>query len=244
MNEINCYVGKMIRKYRKAAHMTLQDLADAVHKSRATVCKYESGEISLDIETLYEISQILQVSTAQLMDFSENALVKKERQARQSRGKSPFFEAKQLYFYFYDGRYNRMKDGIIHVHEKREGSESYDASFSVCSVSGNGRSSESYYTGSVRYSDMLIRFSFMNTCNPLEEDLLYIFNPLEIRTCTDGLLCGISSADLMPCAFKCLVSLEPQELTEEFRQRLLFTKKELQRWKKLNMLLIDNKGDI
>lgn len=87
---------------------------------------------------------------------------------------------------------------------------------------------------------MLIRFSFVNQYNPLEEDLLYIFNPLEFRTRTDGLLCGISSADLMPCAFKCLVALEKQELNEELRKHLLFTKAELQRWKKLNMLLIDN----
>ena len=61
---------------------------------------------------------------------------------------------------------------------------------------------------------MLIRFSFVNQYNPLEEDLLYIFNPLEFRTHTDGLLCGISSADLMPCAFKCLVALEKHELNE------------------------------
>lgn len=153
--------------------------------------------------------------------------------------KSPFFQAKMLYFYFYDGRYNRMKDGVINIHEKEENG-SYRATLSICSVSGNGRSSESYYNGSVLYSDMLIRFSFVNQYNPLEEDLLYIFNPLEFRTHTDGLLCGISSADLMPCAFKCLVALEKQELNEELRKHLLFTKTELQRWKKLNMLLIDN----
>ena len=46
--------------------MTLQDLADAIHKSRATICKYENGEIAVDIETLYEISQVLQVSISQL----------------------------------------------------------------------------------------------------------------------------------------------------------------------------------
>lgn len=51
---------KMIRKYRKAANLTLQQLADAIHKSRATICKYENGDISMDIETLYEISQVLQ----------------------------------------------------------------------------------------------------------------------------------------------------------------------------------------
>jgi len=87
---------------------------------------------------------------------------------------------------------------------------------------------------------MLIRFSFVNQYNALEEDLLYIFNPLELRDFTEGLLCGISSADLMPCAFKCLVTLAPQEPTEDFILRLMFTKKELRRWQKMNMLIVNN----
>ena len=238
MSEINVYVGAQIRKYRKACKLTIQELADAIHKSRATVCKYENGTISIDIETLYEISQVLQVSFSQLSSYLPMVEEKDTIEAPFGK-KSPFFQAKRLYFYFYDGRYNRMKDGVINIHEK-EGNGSYRATLSICSVSGNGRSSESYYNGSVLYSDMLIRFSFVNQYNPLEEDLLYIFNPLEFRTHTDGLLCGISSADLMPCAFKCLVALEKQELNEELRKHLLFTKTELQRWKKLNMLLIDN----
>ena len=227
MSSINTHVGKMIRKYRKAANLTLQQLADAIHKSRATICKYENGDISIDIETLYEISQVLQVSVPQLTDIGRLQAEADHSSAYAAR-KSPFFQAKMLYFYFYDGRYNRMKDGVINIHEKEENG-SYRATLSICSVSGNGRSSESYYNGSVLYSDMLIRFSFVNQ-----------YNPLEFRTHTDGLLCRISSADLMPCAFKCLVALEKQELNEELRKHLLFTKTELQRWKKLNMLLIDN----
>ena len=227
MSSINTHVGKMIRKYRKAANLTLQQLADAIHKSRATICKYENGDISMDIETLYEISQVLQVSVPQLTDL-ETVPTEIDHLSAYAVRKSPFFQAKTLYFYFYDGRYNRMKDGVINIHEKEENG-SYRATLSICSVSGNGRSSESYYNGSVLYSDMLIRFSFVNQ-----------YNPLEFRTHTDGLLCGISSADLMPCAFKCLVALEKQELNEELRKHLLFTKTELQRWKKLNMLLIDN----
>ena len=69
MNEINVYIGGQIRKYRKANGMTLQQLADVIHKSRATVCKYENGEISIDIATLYEISQALQVSFGQLASY-------------------------------------------------------------------------------------------------------------------------------------------------------------------------------
>ena len=106
----------------------------------------------------------------------------------------------------------------------------------------SGRNRGLFYSGKVVYSDMLIRFSFVNQYNPLEEDLLYIFNPLEFRDYTDGLLCGISSADLMPCAFKCLVTITPQEHTEELKKQLLFSKEELQRWQKFNMLLVDNHG--
>ena len=239
MSEFTYHVGQQIRKYRKAGKITLQQLADAIHKIRATVCKYENGEISVDIETLYEISQVLQVSMAQLTTYQapEDRLV---GNALELSNKNPFFQAKKLYFYFYDGRYQRMKDGIIDFYDKQEDSSCYEATLSICTVSATGRSSEIFYTGKVLYSDMLIRFSFVNQYNPLEEDLLYIFNPLERRDFTVGLLCGISSADLMPCAFKCLITLKPQELTEKFRQQLLFTKKDLKRWEQLNMLMVDN----
>ena len=239
MSEFTCYVGKQIRKYRKAGKMTLQDLADAIHKSRATVCKYENGEIAVDIETLYEISQVLQVSMTQLTTYLPEEKTETAGVLDRNR-KSPFFQARRLYFYFYDGRYQRTKDGIIDIYEATGEPGQYEATLSICSVSVNGRSSEIFYTGKVLYSDMLIRFSFVNQYNPLEEDLLYIFNPLDLREFTTGLLCGISSADLMPCAFKCVITLKPQELTEEFRHQLLFTKKDLRRWEQLNMLLVDN----
>ncbi|MDO5410678.1 MAG: helix-turn-helix domain-containing protein [Lachnospiraceae bacterium] len=241
MSEINAYVGGKIRMYRKEQGMTLQQLADRIHKSRASISKYENGEIALDIETLFEIADALRVVPGQLMDYHPD-VPKEPSPASFSDTKSPFFQAKRLYFYFYDGRYKRLKDGIIDIRENESKPGNYEASLSISAVTPTGRSSEIYYTGKVVYSDMLIRFSFVNQCNALEEDLLYIFNPLEIRDMTDGLLCGISSADLMPCAFKCLVSLTPQEHTEAFKKQLLITKRELQRWQKLNMLIVDNRG--
>ena len=180
MNEINIYIGGQIRKYRKANGMTLQQLADVIHKSRATVCKYENGEISIDIATLYEISQALQISFGQLASY-QPPLPPYTPPTVGTLQRSPFFQAKRLYFYFYDGRYHRLKDGVIDIHEHAERPGTYVASFTLCSVSGNGCSNESYYTGNVVYSDMLIRFTFFNQLNPLEEDLLYIFNPLEMR---------------------------------------------------------------
>lgn len=241
MKGINIHVGNRIRMYRKSRHITLQQLADQIHKSKSTVSKYENGEITLDIESLYEISEVLQVSMNQLTDFhppqSQPAL-----RSTSGFGRSPFFQAKRLYFYFYDGRYQSLKDGVIDIRESETEPGNYIADLSIRNVSPTGRNREIYYSGKVVYSDMLIRFSFVNQYNSLEEDLLYIFNPLELRDSTDGLLCGISSADLMPCAFKCLVTLTPQEHTEELKNQLLISKKELQRWQKLNMLIVDNHG--
>ena len=238
MHQISLHVGDRIRMYRKARGLTLQALAEQIHKSRATVSKYETGEITLDLETLFEVASVLQISPNQLIDYRPP--MPEPEPTRSTGAKSPFFQAKRLYFYFYDGRYRRLKDGVIDIYESERDPGRFEASLSISSVTPAGRSSAVYYTGHVVYSDMLIRFSFVNQCNALEEDLLYIFNPLEFRDSTHGLLCGISSADLMPCAYKCLVTLTPQENTEELQSQLLLTKKELHRWQKLNMLLVDN----
>ena len=241
MSKINQHIGNRIRSFRKSQGLTLQQLADKIHKSRASLSKYENGEITLDIETLYDISTALGVDLSRLTDFQPPKPVSVPP-VQSGMGKSPFYQAQRLYFYFYDGRYNRLKDGVITIHKRDEESGNYEASLSISAVTPMGRSSEIYYSGKVVYSDMLIRFSFVNQYNTLEEDLLYIFNPLELRDFTEGLLCGISSADLMPCAFKCLVTLTPQEPTEELKQHLLITPKELRRWQKLNMLIVDNRG--
>lgn len=237
MESITVRVGARIREARKAQGITLQQLADAIHKSRASVSKYENGEITLDVQTLYEIGRVLRVPAARLLDDGPQETPPLPTAA----GQSPFFQADRLYFYFYDGRYKRLKNGVIQIHRGDGTGGDYCASLSISAVTPAGRSSEVFYSGKVIYSDMLIRFSFVNQYNSLEEDLLYIFNPLEKRDATEGLLCGISSADLMPCAFRCMVTLVPQEPTEEFKERLMITKKELRRWQKLNMLIVDNR---
>lgn len=241
MENINIYAGNKIRNYRKMKKMTLQQLADTIHKSRATVSKYETGDISLDLATLYDISQALDVGPEQLVSYRPKVEAEAPPEAVVPGGMSPFYRADRLYFYFYDGRYDRLKEGVITVHKNALSEDGcVGASLSIHASTETGRSSEVYYSGSVLYSDMLIRFSFLNQYNKLEQDLLYIFNPLELRGMTEGLLCGISSSDLKPCAFKCLVSLEQMSDCQELRQRLCITPRELRRWQKINMFMVDN----
>lgn len=238
--ELHRHIGARIRKYRKYRGLTIQELADRIHKSRATVSKYETGQISLDMATLWRISTALQISAQQILDFSMvNRGPSMPSHQLSAEGLNSFHSAQYLYFYFYDGRYKRLKDGVIEVLPEKEGSER-TAALTISVVTETGRNSEMYYRGSVTYSDRLIRFSFINQYNTLEEDLLYIFNPLELRDSTFGLLCGISSADMRPCAIKCLVSLTPRAYSEELKSQLLFTREELRTSRTLNMFVVDN----
>ena len=69
MSNITQHTGSRIRAFRRARGLTLQQLADMIHQSRASVSKYETGEITLDIETLFDIAQALDVELNQLTDY-------------------------------------------------------------------------------------------------------------------------------------------------------------------------------
>lgn len=248
MNELSCHIGRRIRQFRKMQGFTLQYMADQLNKSKATMSKYETGDIILDVETLYSIADLLQVSLSQLTDYRPEAEIlpdghedtepRPEVSLYETPGHtSPFFLSDQLYFYFYDGRYRRIKEGIIHI--MRNGTESCPVTISVSAGTPMGRSSEEHYVGTAFYSSMLIRFDFTNQNLPLEKNQLSLFNPEE--DFCEGLLSGISTVDQIPFACKCLISLTPQDtaLTGGLLPRLTFTRRELQRLQKLNMLLTD-----
>ncbi|MEI3144865.1 MAG: helix-turn-helix transcriptional regulator [Dakarella massiliensis] len=47
----------------------MQQLADMICKSRASVSKYETGEITVDIQTLYDIGEALHIPLTHLTDY-------------------------------------------------------------------------------------------------------------------------------------------------------------------------------
>ena len=85
--EISVQIGKRIRGYRKKRQMTIEQLAKAIAKSKATVSKYEKGEIAMDVETLYEVADALHVHVEQIL------CVREERAALEANGNAPAFLA-------------------------------------------------------------------------------------------------------------------------------------------------------
>lgn len=67
MSRIDVEVGSKIRQIRQSRRMTQDELATAIHKSRATLSKYESGDISIDLNTLYDLSDAFGIHPEQLL---------------------------------------------------------------------------------------------------------------------------------------------------------------------------------
>lgn len=63
------HLGSRIRLFRKHRNLTLEELAYMVHKSPSTISKYEKGTVNIDILTLSEIADSLEVDIGQLTDF-------------------------------------------------------------------------------------------------------------------------------------------------------------------------------
>ena len=259
MNQLSRHIGRRIRQFRKAQGLTLQQMADQLKKSKATMSKYETGDIILDIETLAAAADLLQVSISQLTDYRPEEEILMGGQANPAeevspdethasfspKGQSPFFQADRLYFYYYDGRYRRLKEGTIRIHRQDRSRLECSASAVIAAGTPMGRSSEEYYVGEVLYSEMTIRFTFKNQHNAAEQNMLYVFNPPDMPDAlAEGLLSGLTTNEQIPCAYKCLVSLAPQDmdLAGSLKQRLTFTRRDLQLLQKRNMLLADSQN--
>ena len=86
-----------LRMARKAANFTQEQLAKALGVNRATVSKYETGEISPSVDQLIKICNILDVSFEELIGEDPGA---KPSEIRQSM-KLDFF-IRELGYEFYD----------------------------------------------------------------------------------------------------------------------------------------------
>lgn len=110
MNKLSSEIGKRIKNFRKKRMLTIESLAQMICKSKATVSKYEKGEIILDIVTLYDLATALQIHVEQLLyTRSERTIITNNEKKRIFNGLSQFFS------YVFDGRSNQILKCVFDV---------------------------------------------------------------------------------------------------------------------------------
>lgn len=216
--------------------MTIEAFAGMINKSKATVSKYENGDISIDIETLFTIAEALGISVGQLIDYEEHpvpSLTEGDLVAKRKTGKTRY------YLYFYDGRRNRIVRNAIEVQSVGENGVYGANLYADLEDYSNCYKCKFLYHGTMRKYDAFTNFNFENQNNKVERVFLYAINSFTHNGRMLGMFSGLSTQPILPASFKFLLSPDMMEENEEMKEQLIFSKEDLKQMKKLNMFLVN-----
>lgn len=233
MSQIDIHVGSRIRFFRKQNGMSVQDLAERMNKKASTIYKYEQGIISVDVNTLVLLSDILGIRYYQLLDYSD------EQSSMENNKAGNFFKS-HLYCYHYDGRQKRIIhsriDCLEDVKSARQDAIFYYDLQSECQ-SNITTSRYLYYGSAVRY-DYINYFTFQNRTNEAEHMQIIMYHPWNYNGFTWGMLCGILDHPITPASCKILISKNQLSSDELTISKLSFRPDELNRIKNTNFFAL------
>ncbi len=210
----------------------MEQFASLLCKSKSTVSKYECGEISIDIETLYEIADVLQISIRQLLDLPESH----EKISLMPRGF--FSKGSRLYVYYLNKNSSRIVSGVLDF--SREATGEYTSIFYADIKSyDNLYQCRHLYFGDVHYSDSFVNLIMQNQDNASERIFLNIANTFGQGTVTIGMMSGTSSKYMVPIALKIIVSQNTIPQDDTLRSELQFTREDFSAMRKAHCFTLD-----
>lgn len=60
--------GQLVRKYRLERGLSLRELAERVHRTDSAICRMESGERTISIQTMAEFARVLGFDPKEVFD--------------------------------------------------------------------------------------------------------------------------------------------------------------------------------
>lgn len=234
MENVSYEIGKKIKNFRKKRGMTVQNLGDLINKSKATVSKYERGEICLDVETLYSIAGALRIHVEQLIYVDPDVEVYSDNYEPSS-----FFRnSSRFYSYFYDGRNNRIVRCVIDVFPQKETPHFKTILYMNVKSYENYEDCENTYLGYMEHYDVLTSIILKNQATPVEKININILASFMDSNKKWGLMSGVSFRPFMPIALKMLFSKEPLPESNELIIELKISKEDNRIMKMYNMLAV------
>ena len=240
MGSISQHVGQRIKKCRKSRGLTIEEFSKEINKSKATLSKYENGTITIDIETLLDIADALDVDLKSLIDY-QSPRIKPEVLP-----KNFYFSQPKFYMYYYDGRFKRTVRSLIclsHSHEDEtlinvmlyHGLESFD----------NPDKCQHIFTGEMKPYDTITHMSLTNQINPTERMYVCILNPMHAHSPAIGIVSGIGSNPFFaPISIKALISKEILMENEALMSVIKLDKEDYRLFKYYNMMVINRPNSL
>lgn len=224
------HMGSRIRLYRKTNSMTMDELARKVHKSKASISKYEAGLTAVDVITLLDISLALGVTPAQLIDYefpSDNLTP--------SSGYNIFDQAPKLYLYYLTRKTIRLS--LIQLESGNQNGLAATMFYGVDDLDRLDKCS-CVYRGHMHSYSTVLNYVFRNHHNPAETILLNFCVPMYKTTILTGMISGLGMSSMMPIARKVVLSTEPLSTGTRLREMLTISLQSCKEIKTKNMLEI------
>lgn len=234
MPQVSTQIGKRIRTFRKKRSMTLEDLSQIICKSKSTISKYEKGEIPIDIETLYEIADALQVHVEQLLYCPP------KRTVLASGSSSPAFftGCSQFYSYVFDGRDNQLIRCVFDILSETDNSEYKIMMYMNFKDYVHYQLCENTYWGYIEHYDALTNIQLTNQDSPIEKASVQILASYLDSNTKWGLFNGFSTRPMMPIATKMLFSKTKLHEDTELIQKLKISREDIRLMKLYNMFSV------
>ncbi len=235
MGSFSYHVGQRIKKYRKSRGYTIEEFSAMIRKSKATLSKYENGTITIDIETLYEISKALDIDLKCFIDyqppiFNHDLVLPK----------SFYFNQPRAYMYYYDGRIHQVVRSLLCFSPAASG-QAIDVMLYVGVVSfSEPDRCQHLFTGEMKPYDTITHMVLTNQINEAEKMYICMLNPMQNRMPAIGLLSGIGSTPFFaPIAMKALISKEPLAENDKLLTTIKLDKEDYHWLRSYNMMVVN-----
>lgn len=240
MSEITKYVGNRIRKSRKAKGLTIDEFSKMINKSKATVSKYENGSIAMDIETLLDIANALDMDVQRLINY-RSTKVKPAPLPTDS-----FFNQPTYYLYYYDGRIKSVTRGQIDLVKNYEGEDYINVTLHLGLTDFNSVDKcQHIFEGKLRSFDTVTYITMTNQVNLAERLYLCLLNPTFTHSPAVGILTGLATKPFFaPISYKVIVSKNQLSENEAFYQVVELNKEDVHNLKHYNMMLVNRPGSL
>lgn len=232
-NLSNNNFNRTLNMYRKSRNISLEELGNKIGKTKATISKYERGEIIPDIITVLEICNALNINLSQLFPIT-NIQTKKFNT-------NPF-HSNIVYLYYYVD-----KHPIISVLELIEGENRLFVKLynGVKNIKTYAKESSYYYEGEMECynTNGYITLRNCNSDEILLEKVLISFNIPWSKNfeLTNFFIHGITPNSI-PIIKKGIISIHPIKDINTILNDLILSKEDINKIQKDNAWLLENKN--
>lgn len=225
----NINLGKILRKQRKSKHLSLEYIGNHIYKTKATISKYEKGEIIPDFITVLELCNILDMDISKLASPVTGIFT----------SDLPF-NTNTLYLYYLNS--NKLISSTIQL---ELGVNNRYLAHLYNDIENMVEPPTYSYEGTLEYSEAVTYLNFKNISSVqlnLEQVQIIINMPLSnTSNYFNCFITGLTPKQLLPVVKRGLITTMPLDASKINTKNLKISKEELRKISTDNAWILDTK---